>query len=91
MAVGVTIDIPGGTKQQHERVIAAAFPEGRLPAGWLVHLAGPTRSGWRVVNVAPSQEQFEAFAVDQLIHASQQVLEALPTLTFFPVHTLIRN
>jgi hypothetical protein len=46
------IDIPGGTEQQYEQITATLFPDGKLPDGWLVHLAGPTADGWRVVNVA---------------------------------------
>jgi hypothetical protein len=49
--VAVTIDIPGGTRRQYEQVIAALLPEGRLPEGTLVHVAGPTENGWRVLNV----------------------------------------
>jgi hypothetical protein len=44
MPVAVTVAIPGGTEQQHEQVIATVFPEGKLPEGWLVHLAGPPRT-----------------------------------------------
>jgi hypothetical protein len=32
-----------------------------------VRIAGPIDNGWRVVNVAPSQEEFEVFAREQLI------------------------
>ena len=56
-----------------------------------MHLAGPTETGWRVVNVVPSQAQFEAFARERLLPATQQVGDAPPQLTFFPVHRLIRN
>jgi hypothetical protein len=51
MPVAVTIDIPGGNEQFYEQMVAKLFPDGKLPEGWLVHLAGPTESGWRVVNV----------------------------------------
>jgi hypothetical protein len=91
MAVAVTIDIPGGTEQQYERVIATIFPEGKLPEGWLVHVAGPSENGWRVLNVVQSQEQFEAFAREQLLPATKQVGDATPQLTFFPVHRLIQT
>jgi hypothetical protein len=56
-----------------------------------VHLAGPTENGWRVVNVVPSQEEFEAFAREQLLPAAQQAGDPPPQITFFPVHTLIRT
>ncbi len=44
MAVAVIVDIPGGTEQQYEQVIATVFPDGKLPEGWLMHLAGPNES-----------------------------------------------
>jgi hypothetical protein len=91
--VAVIVDIPGGPDQQYEQVIATVFPEGKLPEGWLVHVAGPTENGWRIVNVVPSQEQFEAFGRKQLRPALQQAGEGDVTsqVTFFPVHRLIRN
>ena len=63
--------------------------DGKLPEGWLMHLAGPTESGWRVINVVPSQEQFEVFAREQLIPAVQQAENVTPQLAFFPVYRLI--
>jgi len=91
MAVAVTVDVPGGTEQQYQQITAKIFPDGKLPEGWLVHLAGPTDNGWRVVNVVPSQEQFEVFAREQLIPAVQQAENVTPQLAFFPVYRLIRT
>ena len=91
MAVAVTVDIPGGTEQLYEQVIATVFPEGKLPEGWLVHIAGPTENGWRVINVVPSQEQFETFARERLLPATQAVGDPTPQLTFSPVYKVIRN
>jgi hypothetical protein len=91
MAAAVIVDIPGGNQQVYERLTAKLFPEGRLPDGWQVHIAGPTENGWRIVNVVPSQEQFEIFAREQLIPAVQQAENVTPQLTFFPVYRLIRN
>jgi hypothetical protein len=91
MAVAVTIDIPGGTEQQYEQVVAALFPDGILPEGWLLHFAGPTERGWRVVNVVPSRAEFEVFARERLIPATQQVGDAPPEVSFLPLHSLIRD
>ncbi|TMK38694.1 MAG: hypothetical protein E6G66_18315 [Actinobacteria bacterium] len=93
MAVAVMVDIHGGAKRQYEQIVATIFPEGKLPEGWLLHLAGPSESGWRIVNVVPSQEQFEVFAREQPRPALQEAGEGdvTPQLTFFPVHRLIRN
>jgi hypothetical protein len=89
MAVAVIVDVPGGNEQLYEQL--KLFPEGKLPEGWLMHLAGPTETGWRVVNIVPSQEEFEAFAREQLAPAAQQVGDPPPEITFFPVYRLIRN
>ena len=91
MAVAVILDIPGGTEQLYEQVVREVFPEGKLPEGWLLHIAGPTESGWRVVNVVPSREQFEAFAREELLPAMQQVGDPTPHLTLFPVRGLLRS
>ena len=91
MAVAVIIDIPGGNQKIYEQLTAKLFPEGKLPEGWLVHLAGPSENGWRLVNVVPSQEQFEVFAREQLIPAVQQAEKVTPQLSFFPVYRLIQT
>jgi hypothetical protein len=91
MPVAVIIDLPGGTEQGYEQVTATLFPKGELPEGWLVHVAGPTENGWRVVNVVPSQEEFEAFARETLLPATKEVGDGPPQLAFFPVHRLIRK
>ncbi len=94
--VAVIVDIPGANEQTYEQLIATVFPEvpeAELPEGWLVHIAGPSENGWRIVNVVPSQEQFETFARERLRPALQQVGlgDRTPQLSFFPVHRLIRN
>jgi hypothetical protein len=89
MAVAVVVDVPGGNEQLYDQL--KLFPEGKLPEGWLMHLAGPTETGWRVVNIVPSQEEFEAFAREQLAPAARQVGDPPPEITFFPVYRLIRN
>ena len=89
MAVAVIVDVPGGNEQLYEQL--KLFPEGKLPEGWLMHLAGPTETGWRVVNIVPSREEFEAFAQEQLAPTAQQVGDPPPEITFFTVYRLIRN
>ena len=79
MAVAVIIDFPDGNAQKYEQVTGKLFPEGKLP------------EGWQVVNVVPSQEQFETFAREQLLPAAQQAGDAPPQITFFPVYRLIQN
>jgi hypothetical protein len=90
--VVVIVDVPRGNAQFYDQIAPKLLPEGTFQTGWQVHIAGPTDSGWRIVNVAASQEQFEAFARDRLAPTLQQVGEGVtPELTFFPVHRLIRR
>jgi len=48
MAVAVIIDFPDGNAQKYEQVTGKLFPEGKLPQGWQVHIAGPAGNGWQV-------------------------------------------
>jgi hypothetical protein len=91
MAVAVVIDVPKGNQQFYDQIIPTLFPNGELPEGWLLHIAGPTEDGWRIVNVVPSQEGFEAFAHETLGPALQQLEGVAPEMTFFPVYRLIRS
>jgi hypothetical protein len=56
-----------------------------------LHIAGPTENGWRVVNVVQSQEQFEEFARERLLPATQRVGDPTPQVAFFPVYKMIQN
>jgi hypothetical protein len=89
--VAVTIDIADGTAEKYDHVVDSLYPDGKLPDGWLVHFAGPTKTGWRVVNVVPSQEEFEVFAREKIIPATQAVGDPPPVVTFLPVHRLLRT
>jgi hypothetical protein len=90
MAVAVVIDIPNGNQQFYDQVIPTLFPEDTLPEGWLMHIAGPTESGWRIVNVVPSQQEFEDFAREKLGPTLQRLEGVTPTLMFFPVYKMIQ-
>jgi hypothetical protein len=90
MAVAVLVEIRGGTQEQYEQVAARIFPDGKLPAGWLLHVSGAAEGDWRVVNVVESQEEFERFARETILPATREAGEEPPQFTFFPVHTLMR-
>lgn len=86
----VIVDIPRGNQQFYDQIIPTLFPDGELPEGWQVHIAGPTEAGWRIVNVVPSQKQFEKFSREQLGPILQQFEGVTPQLTYFPVYRMIR-
>lgn len=89
MSVGVIVTVPGGSAEQYEQIGPTVFPEDKLPDGWTIHIAGPTESGWQVINVVPSREEFETFAREQLLPAAQQFGDQPPEVTFFPIHKLL--
>jgi hypothetical protein len=65
MAIGVLLDIPGGTQEQYEQINEKAFGDPKGPSepidGLIVHTAGATDGGWRIFDVWESREAFESF------------------------------
>ena len=91
MAVAVVIDVPRGNQQFYDQIIPTLVPDDKLPEGWVMHVAGPTQPGWRIVNVVPSQEEFEAFASERLGPLLEQLEGVTPEINFFPVYRLIQQ
>ena len=66
MAIGVLFEFPGATKAQYEAVEKAMTQGGKLRklADWpvnkglIAHMAGPTSTGWRVIDVWESEADF---------------------------------
>ena len=90
MAVAVVIDVPNGNQQFYDQIVPVLFPEGKLPDGWVMHVAGPTETGWRIVNVVPSQGEFETFSRERLGPILQEREGVTPELAYFPVYRMIR-
>lgn len=87
MAVCFTIDTPGGSEQIYDRVIEVVTGSGPFPPeGSIFHAAGPTETGWRVVDVWDSHEAFDRFMRERLGPALQQAAAPRPEVTEFPVH-----
>jgi hypothetical protein len=89
VAIAIFFETPGVTQQQYEEVIQRLEAAGEgAPAGRLYHVAGPTETSWRVVDVWESQEQFDRFG-QTLLPILQEVgfppLEPQP----WPVHNII--
>jgi hypothetical protein len=78
MAIGMLIDVPGGTQQLYDRINETMFgtsdpPPSDMPDGLIFHTAGATAEGWRIFDVWESREQFERFFEDRVVPAMQQV------------------
>ena len=87
MAIGFVLDVPGMTEAQY-RTVHEVLGEALQP-GNLVHMAGPTEGGRRVVEVWESPEVMGAFFQSPEAAAAFQAGE-LPPLQpdVFPIDTL---
>jgi hypothetical protein len=90
MAYGVIHTFKGATKEQYDAAVAQVHPaDGSLPAGQLIHLAGPSADGWMIVAVHDSQQSWETFRDTVLGPKLQAGIEGAfqspPTETCFEV------
>jgi hypothetical protein len=72
MAVVIVNEIEGGSQDFYEQINPKVMPEGKLPAGCQLHIAGPVENGWRVITVWDSDEKFQEFRTEKLIPAMQE-------------------
>ena len=96
MAIGVLFEFPGSTQAQYEHVEKAMTGGGTLRTladwsskGLLMHLAGPTPTGWRVVDVWESEADFMAFAALLMPMAKAAGFPDNPP-QIFPVHNFVK-
>ena len=78
----VVQDVPASWDAYLERVEAIGAP---LPEGLLVHVAGPTDEGFRMIEVWESQAAWERFRDERLARALDHSLRLRQT------HTTIRD
>jgi len=92
MAVVVVNEVDGGNQESYETVNPKAMPDGKLPEGCQLHIAGPTGNGWRVITVWDSDEAFQQFRNETLIPAMQEAggeSRIAPSITTDPVYRLL--
>ena len=93
MAVVIVNEIEGGDQNFYESVNPKVMPDGKLPEGCQVHIAGPTENGWRVITVWDSDEHFQQFRNDKLIPALREAggdERVAPRMDSNPVHKLLQ-
>jgi hypothetical protein len=88
VAVAVVLEFEGGSLDQYDQVIQrmGLTPGGPTPPGALFHWVTQTDGGLRVTDVWESQEQFQAFAEEQIGPYTQEVGLPEPSMTFYEVH-----
>jgi hypothetical protein len=92
MAIVVVNEIEGGSQDFYDQVNPKVMPDGNLPDGCRVHVAGPMENGWRVITVWDSEERFQQFRTEKLIPALQEAGSEgriSPDITTSPVYKLI--
>jgi hypothetical protein len=91
MPIGTLFEADGFTEQQYdavlERVQQVLGDAG--PGGCLVHIAGPTGGGWRVIEVWESEEAQRRFQDDVLNPAFEGAGTPRVTPTLFDVHVVL--
>ena len=92
MAVVIVNEIEGADQAFYDQVNPKVMPDGQLPDGCQVHIAGPVDNGWRVITVWDSDERFQEFRNEKLIPAMREVggeARIAPGIKANPVHKLI--
>ena len=90
MSYGIIHQFKGATREQYEASIAAVHPgDNTLPAGQLLHFAGPSADGWVIFGVHDSKESWESLRDSILMPRLQQGIEggftAPPEETVFEI------
>jgi hypothetical protein len=73
MAVVVVNEVAGFEQGMYDKVTDQVMPGGQLPEGCQVHIAGPGDTGWRVITVWGSDEEFQQFRNEKLIPAIKEL------------------
>ena len=96
MAIGVLFELAGWGQEQYDEVTKRLTGGGGLSSlsdwpvdGILSHVAGPTDSGWRVVDVWESEEAFGRFG-ERLVPILQELgAEGEPQV--FPAYNFVKE
>lgn len=88
MAIGLIFDGPGVTQAQYEQVRDEVCPGNKLVPGMLSHTAGPSDSGWCVVEVWESQEAAKRFFDEKLGQALQKAKISIQPRFFQVTNTM---
>lgn len=89
MAIAMLLEFRGVTLEQYDAVVADMHLGGKPYKGGIFHVAGPTESGWRIVDIWESQEAFDSFAQSHLMPITQKHGIAPPEVSVWPVHNTL--
>jgi hypothetical protein len=70
-------------------MIEALNLEADPPQGVRARLAGPTESGWRIVSLWDSKDEFETFFRERVTPALERAGRPVPEFEFWPIESVI--
>ena len=92
MAIGILVEVPGGTQEMYDRTMVELNLDAKPAQGLISHVAGPTESGWRVLDVWNTKADFENFLNSRLGRAIHNAgFPGQPSISEFPIHNSIRT
>jgi hypothetical protein len=94
MAIAVVIDFEGGSAERYDAVVdemGLRDQPASAVAGPVLHAAGPTPTGWRVVDIWESEADLERFRRERLMPATEKVGGVpRPQVQVTPIHNMQR-
>jgi len=88
MAVMMISDVSGQSTQGYDGMLAAVSDPLRQAPGFIMHMAHPAETGWRIVEVWESKEHATTFFA---AHIAPNLPDGIrPKLSFHPLHSLLR-
>ena len=89
MAVLVVGEAAGVTAEQDAALAKRLYPEGSLPAGFRIRMAGPMAGGWRIVTLWDSEADWERFRDDTLVPALAGIGQTMEAgFKIWPIETV---
>lgn len=76
MAFGITFDIPGMTREQYEALVPRLNRMVTEQPGFILHISGPTETGYRVTEVWESAAHQQRFSSEHVAPIFQE--EGIP-------------
>jgi hypothetical protein len=88
MAVAMILEWEGIGEAEYDKVVSAMNLGGKTAKGGYFHVAGPTETGWRIVDVWESAEIADAFFASHAA-AFENARVPQPKMTTWPVHNTL--
>jgi hypothetical protein len=88
MAVLMTAEVPGQTEERYDGMIAALGDSIRHAKGFIAHFAGPSASGWMVMELWETEEDATQFFA-KFVHPNLPT-GIKPKRSLRELHSLVR-